>query len=89
MIADKTILLLQPKLEASKGTKDDICKYGIPNGKDYKDGRGCPMAFTWMGDRYVNNVLLWLLKGKDGSTVWIPLKEIEVKNYSWRSLYKD
>ena len=87
-----TTVILQPKLTATRRTKDRIRQHGTPHGKDFQDGRGCPMAFTLMRcDRpeSLDGVFSWELKAQDGWRGWIPKSEIECLNDSWRSLHKD
>ena len=45
---NETTVILQPKPTATNRTKDRIRQHGTPSGKDFKDGRGCPMTFTLM-----------------------------------------
>ena len=84
-----TTVILQPKLTATNRTKDRIRQHGTPRGKDFKDGRGCAMAFTLM--RRNDNAWppSWLLQAEDGWLGWIPRNEIDVLNDGWRSLHKD
>ena len=81
-----TTVILQPKLTATRRTKDRIRQHGTPHGKDFKDGRGCPMAFTLMRR---NDKGEWMLEAQDGWQGWIPRSEINVLNDGWRSLHKD
>ena len=88
ILMNDTTVILQPKLTATNRTKDRIRQHGTPRGKDFKDGRGCPMAFTLMREDRVDGVFSWMLKSQDGWLGWIPSDEIDCLNYSWRSLYK-
>ena len=84
-----TTVIIQPKLTATNRTKDRIRQHGTPRGKDFKDGRGCSMAFTLM--RRNDNAWppSWLLQAEDGWLGWIPRNEIDVLNDGWRSLHKN
>jgi hypothetical protein len=84
-----TTVIIQPKLTATNRTKDRIRQHGTPRGKDFKDGRGCAMAFTLM--RRTDNAWppSWLLQAEDGWLGWIPRNEIDCLNDTWRSLHKD
>ena len=84
-----TTVILQPKATATHRTKDRIRQHGTPSGKDFQDGRGCPMAFTLM--RRNDNAWppSWLLQAEDGWLGWIPRNEIDVLNDGWRSLHKN
>jgi len=84
-----TTVILQPKPTATRRTKDRIRQHGIPSGKDFQDGRGCPMAFSLMRQDRVAGVFSWELKAQDGWRGWIPKSEIDCLNDSWRSLHKD
>lgn len=88
ILMNDTTVILQPKLTATNRTKDRIRQHGTPRGKDFKDGRGCAMAFTLM--RRNDNAWppSWLLQAEDGWLGWIPRDEIDVLNDGWRSLYK-
>ena len=79
-----TTVILQPKLTATRRTKDRIRQHGTPSGKDFKDGRGCPMAFALMRRDRVDGVFSWELKAQDGWRGWIPKSEIDCLNDSWR-----
>jgi len=84
-----TTVIIQPKLTATNRTKDRIRQHGTPRGKDFKDGRGCAMAFTLMREDRVDGVFSWLLQTEDGWLGWIPRNEIDCLNDTWRALYKD
>ena len=89
---NETTVILQLKPTATRRTKDRIRQHGTPHGKDFQDGRGCPMAFTLMRcDRpeCLDEVFSWELKAQDGWRGWIPKSEIDCLNDSWRSLHKD
>ena len=84
-----TTVILQPKLTATRRTKDRIRQHGTPHGKDFKDGRGCPMSFTLMRRDRIDGVHSWMLESQDGWQGRIPRNEIDVLNDGWRSLHKD
>ena len=87
-LMNDTTVILQPNLTATNRTKDRIRQHGTPSGKDFKDGRGCPMTFTLM--RRNDNAWppSWLLQAEDGWLGWVPRNEIDVLNDGWRSLHK-
>ncbi len=82
---NETTVILQPKPTATHRTKDRIRQHGTPRGKDFKDGRGCAMAFTLMRRDRLDGVHSWELKAQDGWRGWIPRNEIDVLNDGWRS----
>ena len=84
-----TTVILQPKPTATRRTKDRIRQHGTPSGKDFQDGRGCPMAFTLMRCDRLDGVHSWMLEAQDGWQGRIPRSEIDVLNDGWRSLHKD
>lgn len=84
-----TTVIIQPKLTATNRTKDRIRQHGTPRGKDFKDGRGCAMAFTLMRRNDNAWPASWLLQAEDGWLGWIPRNEIDVLNDGWRSLHKN
>lgn len=86
---NETTVILQPKPTATRRTKDRIRQHGTPSGKDFKDGRGCAMAFTLMRRDHVDGLHSWMLEAQDGWQGWIPRSEIDVLNDGWRSLHKD
>ena len=86
---NETTVILQLKPTATRRTKDRIRQHGTPSGKDFKDGRGCPMAFALMRRDRVDGVFSWELKAQDGWRGWIPKSEIDCLNDTWRALYKD
>ncbi len=85
---NETTVILQPKPTATNRTKDRIRQHGTPRGKDFKDGRGCPMTFSLMRRDRVDGVHSWMLQAEDGWLGWIPRDQIDVLNDGWRSLHK-